>query len=86
MKLIKEIAHNSYYATAAWIFAFGLIIGPVTVLLVMNFINTTFSIPAWLPSLIHLVVFLSMFVDLMVVGILAAIGYTKTQNKKEITP
>ncbi|MCL2531681.1 MAG: hypothetical protein FWE40_05945 [Oscillospiraceae bacterium] len=85
MKIIKEIAHNSYYAAAAWIFAFGFVIGPVATLLITNFVNTTFSIPAWVPGLIHLVLFLSMFVDLMVVGALILIGHTKQQNQKEIT-
>lgn len=77
MKRFKEIAHNAYYATAAWMFAFGIVIGPIAVLLSMHVVNTTFSVPAWVPSLVYLVLFLSMFVDLVVVGVLVAIGNKK---------
>ena len=80
----KRLLYSSWYLSAALIFIIGSVVSPITTLLSVHFVSVEFSLSDFVFTHISLVVFASMFLCLMVAGILVILGYTKRTSRAEL--
>lgn len=77
----RKLEHHSWSLSAAFVFIIGAVTGPTSMLLLVNFLNIGFSLPGFVTTILSSVAFLSMFISLIVAGILFLVGQQRALHQ-----